>query len=697
MAARWWDRPFRTLQTNLREIDAGLDVEAVLDHAEDIGANTWLLNTGGIVSFYPSQLAFQHPSPWLAERASGDLVGDAVAAAHDRGIRVLSRLDFSKVHRDLAEQHPDWCFVSAAGESQIYNGLYSTCPSAPYYQERSMEILAEILDRYPVDGFFFNWFGFSQRDYSGRNHGPCQCAHCLRRFGERHDRPLPTRADFDDPAYVTWLTYTRDTLSELAGRIRTFIAQRRPDAALILSHDPDIVFYEANNAVGRPQPLWVYGTGEFLRSTRTARPDKPVWVNSVMFLDLPYRFTPEQPGHLALYFAQTLAHGGNPSAYLVGTPERLPAGTFDTVRDVFGFHRDNEEYYAGMRSAARVAVVSSLRSEELYGGAEGLDQVRGERHGVFRALVEAHIPFDIVPDTLLAAGTDGVEATDVGDVLRRYDAVVLPNIAVLDEDQLAALDSYVEGGGGLVATYDTAGFDADDGRARDKIGLASLGAAAVAQRHDGPGAMRSAYLRVTGPEELPGAAVGDMLMLDRAFLDVEPRQGAVGAFGLVPPSRYGPPEKCYWDVETDRPGLLWHRHGTGRTAYLPWPIGALYDQLSLPEHRRILVHAIEQVSGGRQVSTNAPPHVEVVVSEQAEPRRTLVHLINYSGHRGRAFDAPLPIHDIEVGLREVPTVSSAISLRLGEPLAFSATAEVTTVRLPRLDLLDLLVLEHPPT
>jgi len=98
----WWKRPYRTFQTNLREIDAGLDVTKVLDHIERIGANTWLLNTAGIVSFYPSELEFQHPSPWLAERPSGDLVGDAVAAAHARGVRVLSRVDFSKVQSAIS-------------------------------------------------------------------------------------------------------------------------------------------------------------------------------------------------------------------------------------------------------------------------------------------------------------------------------------------------------------------------------------------------------------------------------------------------------------------------------------------------------------------------------------------------------------------------------------------------------------------
>lgn len=64
------------------------------------------------------------------------------------------------------------------------------------------------------------------------------------------------------------------------------------------------MFYEANNAIERPQPLWVHGVGDFIRESRTAHPDKPVWVNTVMFLDLPYRFTVEQPGYLGLHFAR---------------------------------------------------------------------------------------------------------------------------------------------------------------------------------------------------------------------------------------------------------------------------------------------------------------------------------------------------------------------------------------------------------
>lgn len=59
----WWKQPFRMFQTNLREIDAGLDVDWVLDYLEEYGANAWLISVGGILSNYPTELAFQTSNP----------------------------------------------------------------------------------------------------------------------------------------------------------------------------------------------------------------------------------------------------------------------------------------------------------------------------------------------------------------------------------------------------------------------------------------------------------------------------------------------------------------------------------------------------------------------------------------------------------------------------------------------------------
>jgi hypothetical protein len=54
----WWLRPFRMLQTNLRAIDADMDVNQTLDFLEQHGANAWLLSVGGILANYPTELEF---------------------------------------------------------------------------------------------------------------------------------------------------------------------------------------------------------------------------------------------------------------------------------------------------------------------------------------------------------------------------------------------------------------------------------------------------------------------------------------------------------------------------------------------------------------------------------------------------------------------------------------------------------------
>ena len=73
VAQPWWRRPFGMFQTNLREIDATLDVERVLDFIQAHGADVWLVNAGGILSFYPTDLPFQTRNPHLAQRPGGDV------------------------------------------------------------------------------------------------------------------------------------------------------------------------------------------------------------------------------------------------------------------------------------------------------------------------------------------------------------------------------------------------------------------------------------------------------------------------------------------------------------------------------------------------------------------------------------------------------------------------------------------------
>ena len=687
----WWKHPFRIFQTNIREVDSGLDVQRNVRDIVDFGANVWLLNAGGIVSHYPSKLPHQHPSPWLKDRASGDLLKDAIEEAHRHDVRVMARCDFSKLHRDQFEQHPDWFYLSPKGQRQIYNGLYSACPSGPYYQEKSLEVIDEILNGYAVDAFFFNMFGMALRDYSGTYHGICQCVNCRRRFAAfSGGMELPKEETYADPAYPVWRRYTRELLDGLAGRVRELIKSRRPDVCLLLNSNPDVTFHEINNAVDRPLPLWRYHAGEVAKTSRSAHLGRPVAINCVMFWDIPYRFAAEQPGMVQLSLAQVIANGANPYSYVLGHTANQPdRKNFPHVRSLLHFHKANQRWYEGLQSAAQVLLLSPTQAEVAY-GAEGESKVVAARRGAYRALVESHIPFDVLPDTKLAAAhADGR--------LGRYKAVVLANAAALSDEQCALLDAFVESGGGLVATFETAALDEKGNiRSGGAMGLASLGAARVLAKRDGVKELRGAYLRVTDRADLPDLPDTDLVPVDRAFLYVEPRDGARPSFSFIGPSRYGPPEKCWWDdeLETGHPGLLSHPHGKGQTAYFPWPVDSLFYGHSLMECRSLLATAVTRVSGGRQVETDLPPQVEVTVQQQASSGAILVHLVNGSGHQDRSYFEPAPFFERTIAVRTGRPVTRVTSAALGQELSCEQQDGVARVTLPRLELLDLIVLEH---
>ena len=174
---------------------------------------------------FPPTCRSRRAIPFLAQRPGGDLLGDAVRAAHERGLHLVARMDFSKVQQRIAAEHPEWCYVSPTGQSQAVSDLVSVCPSGAYYQEKSFAALDEVMDRYPVDGFFFNWFGFNEIDYSKVYNGVCHCLSCQRAFhAYSGGAALPDGPA--SPTYGVWRTFSAATIADLTDRLRAHIAAR---------------------------------------------------------------------------------------------------------------------------------------------------------------------------------------------------------------------------------------------------------------------------------------------------------------------------------------------------------------------------------------------------------------------------------------------------------------------------------------
>ncbi|HEY2015593.1 MAG TPA: hypothetical protein VGH38_18945 [Bryobacteraceae bacterium] len=591
----WWmEEPIRWVQTNLRQTDAGLDPARLVEQLADMRANVLLQGMGGIAAYYPTTTEFHYPSPQLPP--GHDMFGDVLRAAHAHKIRVVGRFDLSKTPKAVFDAHPQWFFRQANGEPVIYNGLYSTCINGGYYRVQAMKILSEALEKYDVDGLFFNMFGNQSRDYSGKYVGLCHCDACKRLYRQKFNKDIPDTPDADYGKFM--FTSSR----EVAAAIGDLIRQKRPKAGYFnyIQESTDGIMSESNTAVARPLPLWPYSASDRVNRARNSQPGKMAVNLNMQFVDFWWRFATVPRQEIALRSWQNMAHGGALTFEVNGTLDLQDRQALEAVKPIFRWAAAHEEYYVRQSSAARVLLLGAPADT-------GRSYSEDSYRGMFRLLTEEHIPF-AVSDNLDWLGK------------REFDLVVSTDWAP------AALRQYAESGGKvLIASAVKPDFEV-----------------APVERTD---ADVKGYIRIRDHAAFPSLKDTDLLLLNGPFTTV--KTAAPHALTLIPPSLIGPPEFVHIDMkDTDTPAIATGRIGKGTVVWLPWNLGALYYRLSLPAHAGLFRDILDRLDPQPQIRTNAHPLVEMSLMRQGG--RTLLHLINLSGHSETGYFDPIPMSDIRI-------------------------------------------------
>jgi hypothetical protein len=392
---------------------------------------------------------------------------------------------------------------------------------------------------------------------------------------------------------------------------------------------------EIQRAVARPAPEWPHQSGELARWGAAIGRGKPYSCASTNFLDYQWRFASETPANHLLRFGQQIASGAQIDYYLLGTFDQANSAQLEPVHRFLLWHAEHGEQLTGTRSLARVALYHS-RAPELHKKATA----RGQRQvdcfrGAYRLLLEGRVPFDFVSDERMADA-------DAVDLLSAYDAIVMANVSCLSDAEAAALDAYVEQGGTIIATGETGRYD-ERGRQRDGLALNTFPASRVAQTSEG----LETYVAIDRDElDFPQTR---LLHLDGWYFHAEPKPAAEGLLTLMPVQDYGPPELCFpRATESEDRGVLLLKSGQGRVAYLPWLPEWLYFRDGLPEHRSLILQLIGQASRPPVLLEGAGP-LELTV--RAKPLgETVVHLVNFAGQRGSAYEEPPEIHGLRLGL-----------------------------------------------
>jgi hypothetical protein len=241
--------------------------------------------------------------------------------------------------------------------------------------------------------------------------------------------------------------------------------------------------------------------------------------------------------------------------------------------------------------------------------------------GIYHALVEDHMPFEMVNDRLLDA-----------EHLKAFKLLILPNIAALSDIQCGQLRDFVKGGGSLVATFETSLYD-EEGQLRPNFGLADLLGVSFDNGVEGP--MKNSYLRLKG--DLPGVGFHPVLAgLEDAYriinsvyrVKVRPDREFPDPVTLIPSYPDLPMEDVYpREEDTDTRELYLREVGKGRVAYIPGDMDRAFWQMMSTDHGLLLRNVIRWALEEEPI-VKVQAHGVVDVAVWRQQHSMTIHLVN---------------------------------------------------------------------
>lgn len=680
-AQPWYSVMRRCGQINFNERDPlTLDADAWMDYWASLKVDAVLLNGGGILAFYPTQVPYHHRSQFLGSR---DLFGDAAAAAKRRGLRVVARMDCNFSYAEALQAHPEWFERNTDGSVRTHDEcswLYKTCMFSTYFTEQMPAIYREIASRYAVDGFFTNgWPSTGAPEV-------CACANCQAIVRERVGGVPPEHPDGSSPLYRKYYEVAMERILEVWKLWDAVAKEKNPNSVYVgnlgggintvksVKRLADVAgwFNADHQGRGDDTPIWSCAQqGRVAQSVMNGRTITNV-TGAYSTSSIVWRHTAKSAAETTLWLAQTAASGMVPwFHWLGGSPE--DNRWRETGRAFYRWLAANEPHFRNRRSVADLAVLypqSTIAFCRRYKGVQSTDYLQG----LYYALLEGRMLFDFVHQENLSAAA-----------LKRYRALLIPNAAYLRDGECAAIREYVAAGGALLATFETSRFN-EWGDPRPDFALADLFGASAAGETIGP--YGNSYFRIERPHELVQGLEGTSLLPCPEYrVPVRSTGHEPLVLSILPHYPAYPPEMVYpRTLKTDEPGVLLRRPGNSRIAYFPGDIDRSLWRSGNTDLSRLLQNSVRWALGaGRtQVSVKGDGVVELFAWE-TEPGYAL-HVVNYNNPnmtRGavRRFDAMGP-QQVEFSVSSGRKISSVRALRAGRPLDFKQDGAAVRFEIP---------------
>ncbi len=671
----WWKRNnLRLMQTNLPAYEAQLNVDSLIEDLQHFSANTLIINAGGIMAFYPTELDYQYINPYMNET----MLKDVIEKCHALDIRVITRFDFSRMHRSIFEKHPDWCYISPTGQRIINDDMYMASINAPYVQEKSIEIVEEVIERYDIDGIFINMPGYHTRNhYEDTYHGIDQNEYDRQRFFEfSGGMPLPVQESHKDPSFAKYLEFKSFTANDWIKRMHEAVKGKNPEIAICTYMDEyvDIIRHESQT---NSLPYWPYMSSDNVNNTIHSHPDHIVSNASIQQISFRSRFNAIEPEETIIRLYENIANGSGLDISLMGDfRDYEDERNFDAWEEIYGFHAAYEPYFGKYMSPAEICIISPGYWP---GGPEAQ-----EYRGIQLMLKEAHLQFDII---------EGGQIEKLKDRIQKYKLIIIPENTNLSEGVCAFLKTACENGANIIATNKTMSN-------REEYGQQLFGGTIIQIDHDGNGY----YLNPSDKQVFKRFEKQTLLFwkFNLGLYDFSETDRTL--LPIYTPGRPGPPEKIGGHEPTGYYGVGIKNHNEGKAALLPMNIGRLYYIHGYEQHKNLLLDIVDLLNPevNELIQTNAHGRIEVILQQftknipenigSNETDGMILHLVNLTGFSGNTYFQPLPVKDISFRIKCDFTPSTIFSMQQKREIAFTYSDSFVTFDLNQLDDFDGLII-----
>jgi len=641
---KWYQKTYRWCQTNLTEIDAEVcDIEFWKKYWEENNIQGIVVNAGGIVAYYPSKYSLQYRSKYLKDK---DLVKLFTDAAREKGIRVLARMDINRATEAFYQSHPQWFAQNKDGVPYTAGGRYLSCVNSGYYKEYIPMLLKEIIETYHPDGITDNsWQGASAKQI-------CYCENCRRKFKKDTGLELPDQPDWNDRTYKVWIKWSFqcridnwDLFNEVTRKYggEDCLWMGMVNANPVASH---CALYDLKE-IGERSPL-------IMTDHQSRDSVNGLEQNSLngMLLHAISGWDTVIPESMANYIrgVQTFRRGSNPKLetqkwiqegiaggispwvhYVGGLQE--DRRQFDNCRDIMKWHLENEEYLYHRVPISNVGLVWSQMNVNFYGQDQSGVRCAQPWRGFSHALTRGRIPF--IP----------IHADHIGRYGSELSVLILPELAVMTNEQLSAVIDFVRKGGNVIYSGATGMLD-EWGELRAEFPLDELFGInrttktiikklKTAATEDWEQFSLHNYLRLQMPEHeiLKRFENTDILPFGGQYYEVRSEKLETVAT-LIPAFPIYPPEISYMDpaqMDSGLPMILSGETGYGgKVVYFAGDLDRRYCQYNLCDHGDILAGAVRYAMNGNEfLKVNGKGYLDCRLYRQ--DNRLILHLINLSG------------------------------------------------------------------